>query len=111
MTSYEAVRPLEPGKPVDVIERDESGAMVGAWIGYWNFRRNTVALYPNVKNRYVNWPGGRLPSQKVVISDRMVKIKSQSEEATVRNSKGKMQNAESGSKRKSPLEGQEIIKL
>lgn len=80
-TRYEAVRALEPGKPVKVLERDERGFLVGAWIGYWNFKRGTVTLYPDVRNRYVNWPGGRIPDQKRQISDRFVHVR---ESATVR---------------------------
>lgn len=72
-TRYIAVRPLEPGKPVDVLERDELGALVGAWHGYWNFNRGTVGLYPNPRNKYVNWPGGVLP-QKRVVSDRVMSV-------------------------------------
>ncbi len=83
-TTYTAVKPLEPGKPVDVVERDESGALVGAWHGYWSFRRGTVALYPNPKNRYVAWPNGELPKKRIV-SDR---------EVTVKNAECRMQNAE-----------------
>lgn len=73
-TTLEALRPLEPGKPVTVVERDESGALVGAWIGYWSYKRGTVALYPDGKNRFVSWPGGVLPKKRVV-SDRSVKIR------------------------------------
>ena len=72
-SKYIAVRPLEPGKPVDVLERDEAGALVGAWHGYWNYNRGTVGLYPNPKNRFVTWPGGVLP-QKRVVSDRVVSV-------------------------------------
>lgn len=72
-TRYIAVRPLEPGKPVDVLERDEAGALVGAWHGYWNFKRETVGLYPNPKNRFVSWPGGVLP-QKRIVSDRLILV-------------------------------------
>lgn len=72
-TRYIAVKPLEPGRPVDVVERDESGALVGAWHGYWSFKRGTVALYPNPKNRYVAWPNGELPKKRIV-SDREVKV-------------------------------------
>ena len=74
-TRYIAVRPLEPGKPVDVLERDELGALVGAWHGYWSYKRGTVALYPNPRNRFVSWPGGVLP-QKRVVSDRVVSVQS-----------------------------------
>lgn len=81
-TRYIAVRPLEPGKPVDVLERDELGALVGAWHGYWNFKRGTVSLYPNPRNRFVTWPGGVLP-QKRIVSDRNI---------LVRNSKFEIRN-------------------
>ena len=76
MTTYEAVRPLVPGGAVEVFERDENGFLVGAYFGYWNANRQTVALYPNVKNRFVNWPGGRIPSQRIVVSDRAVSVRS-----------------------------------
>ena len=75
MTTYEAVRPLVPGGAVEVFERDENGFLVGAYFGYWNANRQTVALYPNVKNRFVNWPGGRIPSGRIVVSDRSVRIR------------------------------------
>lgn len=79
-TTYEAVRPLEDGKPVPVCERDESGALVGAWIGYWSFKRETVSLYPDVRNKYVNWPGGRVPRDKRIVSDRIIKCRMQNAE-------------------------------
>ena len=74
MSTYEAVRPLEPGKPVDVLERNEQGLLVGVWHGYWNYKRGTVALYPNPKNRFAFWPGGTLPGKRVV-SDRVVNVR------------------------------------
>lgn len=73
-TSYEAVKPLEPGRPVDVLERNEHGLLIGAWHGYWNYKRGTVALYPNPWNRLVWWPGGTIPSKRVV-SDRVVNVR------------------------------------
>ena len=82
MTTYEAVRPLVPGGAVEVFERDENGFLVGAYFGYWNANRQTVALYPNVKNRFVNWPGGRIPSQRIVVSDRNVVIRNSKFETT-----------------------------
>ena len=114
MGIFEAVKPLEPGKAVDVLERDENGCLVGAWIGYWNFRRGTVALYPNVKNRFVNWPGGRIPSSKIVVSDRQIRIKVQSAECKadkVQSAECRVQNGETRAQRKEPLRGQEEIKL
>lgn len=74
-TRYIALKPLNPGRPVEVLERDDKGALVGAWFGYWNFKKGTVALYPNVANHNVNWPGGVIPSGRQVISDRMVERK------------------------------------
>lgn len=91
-TRYIAVRPLEPGKPVDVLERDEAGALVGAWHGYWSFKRGTVALYPNGKNRYVSWPGGVLP-QKRVVSDRVVSVQSGEGKTKMQNVECRVQNA------------------
>lgn len=69
--TYEALRPLEPGKPVPVIERNELGALVGAWIGYWNYKSGTVTLYPDARNPFVHWPGGKVGGKKTV-SDRMI---------------------------------------
>ena len=91
-TTYTAVKPLEPGKPVDVVERDESGALVGAWHGYWSFKRGTVALYPNPKNRYVTWPNGELPKKRIV-SDR---------EVTVKNAECRMQSDTSSAAQSAP---------
>jgi hypothetical protein len=89
-TRYIAVRPLEPGKPVDVLERDELGALVGAYFGYWNYKRGTVALYPNPKNRFVSWPGGVLP-QKRIVSDRSIRV--QKAECKMQNAEFRVQNA------------------
>ena len=91
-TRYIAVRPLEPGKPVDVLERDEAGALVGAWHGYWSFKRGTVALYPNPKNRFVSWPGGVLP-QKRVVSDRVVSVQNAEGRMKIQNAEFRVQNA------------------
>lgn len=83
MSRYIALKPLDPGKAVEVLERDDKGVLVGAWFGYWNFKKGTVALYPNVANHNVNWPGGVIPKGRRVISDRMV---------SVRNSKLEIRN-------------------
>lgn len=110
MGIFEAVRPLEPGRPVDVLERDEAGALVGAWHGYWSFKRGTVALYPNPRNKYVNWPKGRIPSGRIVVSDRQIRIKVQSAEVKVQNKETPVTICDR-SNRKLPIEGQEEIKL
>ncbi len=114
-TRYEAVRALEPGKPVEIHERDERGFLVGAWIGYWNFKRGIVMLYPDVRNRFVNWPGGRIPDNKRQISDRFVSVR---ETEKKQNAKGKATSStttvkadEDGRTRKAPLPGQERIKF
>lgn len=69
-TTLVALRPLEPGKPIPIVERDELGALVGAWIGYWSDKRETVALYPDFKNKFVTW---RVAANKKVVNDRMVR--------------------------------------
>ena len=79
MSRYIALKPLDPGKAVEVLERDDKGVLVGAWFGYWNFKKGTVALYPNVANHNVNWPGGVIPKGRQVISDRSVKRKDNAE--------------------------------
>ena len=86
MSRYIALRPLAPDKAIEVLERDDKGVLVGAWFGYWNFKKGTVALYPNVTNHAVNWPGGVIPSGRQVISDRMVERKE--------NAESKVQKAE-----------------
>ena len=114
ITTYEAVRPLEDGKPVPVFERDESGALVGAWIGYWSRKRQTVALYPDVKNRVAYWPGGRIPSSRRLVSDRYVKCKERSSSSTGKAgppSPVLEKAGESWRDRKLPLRGQETIKF
>lgn len=72
MSRYIAMQPLVPGKRVDILERNNAGHLIGAWFGYWNFKRGVVALYPNVTNHAVNWPGGRVPKGKKSISIRLV---------------------------------------
>ena len=114
MGIFEAVKPLEPGKAVNVLERDENGLIIGAYFGYWNFNRQTVALYPNVKNKYVNWPKGRIPSGRIVVSDRQIRIKVQNAECKagkVQNAECRVQSGETRAQRKEPLRGQEEIKL
>ena len=114
-TRYEAVRVLEPGKPVSILERDERGFLVGAWIGYWNFKRGTVALYPDVRNRCVNWPGGRIPDRKLQISDRFVHVRESAaaqDNAVVRRRAESTEDQGDGRRsRKAPLEGQERMKF
>lgn len=91
-TRYTAVKPLEPGKPVDVLERDEAGALVGAWHGYWSFKRGTVALYPNPRNKYINWPGNKIPEKRIV-SDRSIRVQNAEGRMKIQNAECRVQNA------------------
>ena len=112
-TRFEAVRPLEPGKPVEIHERDERGFLVGAWIGYWNFKWGIVMLYPNVKNRFVNWPGGRIPDGKRQISDRLVTVRGndavQDKPSVPQRSEISEVDGDGRRARKTPLPGQQIM--
>lgn len=78
--TYEAMGRLVPNEAVSVLERDENGALVGAYKGYWNFKRGTVTLYPDYRNPFVSWRGG---ATKKVVSDRIVKCRVQSSERRV----------------------------
>lgn len=112
-TTYEAVRPLEDGKPVPVLERDENGSLVGAWIGYWSHKRETVALYPDVKNKFANWPGGIKPSSRRLVSDRRVRVRRQASESIPRPSATPLagEGLSGRTDRKAPIEGQEKIRF
>ena len=110
-TTYEAVRPLEDGKPVPVVERDESGALVGAWIGYWSYKRETVALYPDVKNKFINWPNGRVPNNKRIVNDRYIKNKTRIAESKIDNMVTEVQKGENWRDRKLPMKGQERMDI
>lgn len=70
--TYEALGRLVPNEAVAVLERDEHGALVGAYKGYWNFKRGTVSLYPDLRHPFVRWSG--TPAKKVV-ADRYVKVR------------------------------------
>lgn len=78
--TYEAIGRLVPNEAVAVLERDEHGALVGAYKGYWNFKRGTVTLYPDMRHPFVRWSG--TPVKKVV-ADRYVKCRVQSAECRV----------------------------
>ena len=115
MTTYEALKPLVPGKPVEIFERNEQGHLVGAWIGYWSFNKGTVALYPNVRNRAVNWPGGRVPSQRCIVSDRAITVRSSALNGAAAAKKTEPEKAQSVSSQTGramkELVGQEKIKI
>lgn len=74
MSRYVALKPLVPGERVEILEKDAGDNTIGAWYGYWNFKRQTVSLYPNVTNRYAHWPCGRIPTKKRIVSDSMVHV-------------------------------------
>lgn len=78
--TYEALGRLVPNEAVAVLERDEHGALVGAYKGYWNFKRGTVTLYPDLRHPFVRWSG--TPAKKVV-ADRYVKCRVQNAERRV----------------------------
>lgn len=113
MTTFIAVRPLENGRPVEIIEKNEQGFLVGAWFGYWNAGRGTVALYPNVTNHCVNWPGGRAPQGKIIISDRLVsvRVKKQDAKSSLSAAGGAASSVPGKEDRRAPIEGQEKIKF
>ncbi|MBQ7327189.1 MAG: hypothetical protein IJW93_06935 [Clostridia bacterium] len=75
MSRYVAMQPLVPGRRVDVLEKNAQGHTVGAWYGWWNYKTGRVALYPNVRNRYVNWPGGVKPTEKKFIDDTEIAVR------------------------------------
>ena len=83
--TYEAMGRLVPNEAVAVLERDEHGALVGAYKGYWNFKRGTVTLYPDYRNPFVSWRGG---ANKKVVADRVVRVR-----ADVRSSSSVAQSA------------------
>ena len=111
ITTYETSKPLEPGKPAIVLEKNEKGHLVGAWIGYWNFKHETVALYPDVRNRFVNWPGGRVPSGRRIVSDRYIKCRMHSAECRNDSTPKEEIKGESWRDRKRPMKGQEAMKF
>lgn len=106
MSKYKAKARLEPGKAVEVLEYDEHGNLVGAYKGYWNFGRHTVALYPDFRHPFARWRG--TPTKRVV-SDRLVEVAAVA--PTSRGEVSSARGAEVGSRklRKLPLEGQEKI--
>lgn len=69
MTRYESISPLRANQGVRIVELDETGAIVGSWIGYWNPKRGSVALYPD-NSPTCSW---RVPRDKKTVSDRIVR--------------------------------------
>lgn len=133
MSRYVAMQPLVPGRRVDVLEKNEQDHTVGAWYGYWNYKTRRVALYPNVRNRYVNWPNGVKPTEKKFIDDTEIAVRrsdgttswfrsrsgtSSIETGTVSSShsptgkaKDETPKGETWRDRKLPMQGQEAMKF
>lgn len=68
MGKYVAMERIVPNKKIKILEKNGRNCTVGAWIGYWNQARGTFNLYPDSHYRYVDWPGGKVPSEKIVIN-------------------------------------------
>ncbi len=85
---------LRPYFKHSIIERDDKGAPVGAYIGYYNHRSHIVTLYPNYKH-----PLSRYRTLfKKKISDLEVRCegtsnKAQSTESRVQNVKSQTSEA------------------
>ena len=62
--TYICYEPLIENKPISIVERDEHGALVGAYIGYYDYKHFVVRLYPDFKNKLVTWRGA--PRKKTV---------------------------------------------
>lgn len=69
-TTLTSDRPLEPGVTLKISERDESGALVGFYKGYWYPERQVVELYPT-HNPYCWW---RVPRVKHAVSEWIVEV-------------------------------------
>ena len=118
MSRYVAMQPLVPGRRVDVLEKNAHGHTVGAYYGYWNHKTRTVALYPNVRNRYVNWPNGVKADKKKFIDDTEIAVRrSDGTTSWFRSKKPAEQKAEEAPKgetwrdRKLPMQGQERMEI
>lgn len=69
MHTYVSRDPIVANKPLSITERDEQGALVGAWTGYYDYKRFEIRLYPDFKNKFVRWQGR--PSKKVIHANRV----------------------------------------
>ena len=69
-TTLESNRPLEPGVALMISERDENGALVGYYKGYWVPDRHAIDLYP-MHNPYCWW---RVPRVKHEVSEYVVSV-------------------------------------
>lgn len=72
MSTYTTKRRLQPNVKCEILEHNDAGNLIGTWFGYWNFKRQTVTLYPDRTHPFFTW--GRVPSPKV-ISDREVRVR------------------------------------
>jgi hypothetical protein len=69
MHTYVSRDPIVANRPLSITERDEQGALVGAWIGYYNYKRFEIALYPDFKNKFVQWRVQ--PGKKIIPANRV----------------------------------------
>ena len=52
-----------PGVPVRILERTKDGLLLGEYVGYYNFKRDTFTLYPCYNPFAINT--GKLRKQTV----------------------------------------------
>ena len=69
-TTLTSDRPLEPGVALKISERDETGALVGFYKGYWYPERQAVELYP-MHNPFCWW---RVPRVRHTVSEWIVEV-------------------------------------
>ena len=94
---------LIPNVAVPVREYDDKGNLLGTYVGYYNYRKYTMTLYPDYSGPYVAKAGGL---KKKVISAgilRRQEIKAPTESAAAKSQTSRL--------RKLPIEGQEKIKF
>ena len=100
-----ANRRLVPGERIAIAERDEHGALVGSWDGYYRPDTGTVVLYPR-KDPFCYWRVARIKHE---VSDRVIRVvervtaPAKKPEAAAKSQTSRL--------RKLPIEGQEKMKL
>ncbi len=107
-TTLTANRRLVPGERIGIDERDEHGALVGSWDGYYRPDTGTVVLYPR-KDPFCYW---RVARTKHEVSDRAVRVAERVTAPAKAKPKPK-EGVESSTRRlrKLPIEGQERMKI
>ena len=96
---------LIPNVATPVLEYDDHGNLVGAYKGYYNFKKYTVALYPDYKHPFAHWRG--TPQKKVISASHLERERGRTpakeDPRCVKSTTGKIGRL--------PMEGQEVIKL